>query len=70
MTNSKPSTPVRITVELTDREAWEFAQFLKRVGHSDYKALCEPYNDDGPYRMIDAGEKIRAALAGQGYAPR
>lgn len=61
---------VCITVELTKREAHEYAQFLKRVGHSDYKALCEPWNEDGPYRMIDAGEKIRAALAGQGYTPR
>ena len=70
MTDTTLSTPVRITVELTDREAWEFAQFLKRVGHADYQALCEPYNTDGPYRMIDAGEKIRVALAAQGYAPR
>lgn len=61
---------VRITVELTDAEAWEYAQFLKRVGHSDYKALCEPGNAEGPYRMIDAGEKIRKALAEAGYAPR
>lgn len=70
MADSKPSTPVRITIELTDREAWEFAQFLKRVGYSDYRTLCEPHNQDGPYRMIDAGEKIRAALAWKGYAPR
>lgn len=70
MIDTKPSTPVRITVELTDREAWEFAQFLKRVGHSDYRALCEPYNEDGPDHMIAAGEKIRAALAKEGYAPR
>jgi hypothetical protein len=46
------------------------AQFLKRVSHSDYKALCEPYNKEGPYRMIAAGEKIREALKKAGYAPR
>lgn len=57
-------------MELTSREAWEFAQFLKRVGFSDYRALCEPYNREGPHRMIDAGEKIRVALAKNGYAPR
>lgn len=61
---------VRLTVELTDAEAWEFAQFLKRVGHDDYQALCESYNKEGPYRMLDAGEKIREALATRGYAPR
>ena len=65
----KPET-VRITVELTQREALEYAQFLKRVGFSDYKSLCEPWNEDGPYRMIDAGEKIREALARRGYSPR
>jgi len=35
-----------------------------------YKTLCELYNKEGPYRMVDAGEKIRVALAAQGYAPR
>lgn len=34
MTDTTPLTPVRITVELSDREAHEYAQFLKRVGHS------------------------------------
>ena len=71
---SKPSTVrhgvVCVPVELTVREAWEFAQFLKRVGYGNYKALCEPYNDDGPHHMITAGEKIRTALAAQGYSPR
>lgn len=61
---------VTITVTLTDVEAWEYAQFLKRVGHSDYQALSEPHNKQAPYYMIDAGEKIRAALAKAGYAPR
>ncbi|MHB8391851.1 MAG: DUF7706 family protein [Acidobacteriaceae bacterium] len=70
MADIDQSSHVRISIELTRCEAWEFAQFLKRVGHADYQALCEPYNHDGPSRMIDAGEKIRAALAEQGYAPR
>ncbi len=61
---------VRLTVELTDAEAWEYAQFLKRVARSDYQALCEPGNEEGPYQMMDAGEKIRVALAKAGYSPR
>lgn len=65
-----PLAHVCLTVELTTREAHEYSQFLKRVGFSDYKSLCEPWNDDGPYRMIDAGEKIRDALAKAGYSPR
>ncbi len=59
---------VRLTIELTDTEAWEFAQFLKRVGHGDYLRCA--VDSDEAYRMLDAGEKIRAALAAQGYAPR
>lgn len=70
MTDSDRADQVRITVEVASRGAWEFAQFLKRVGFSDYRALCEPYNREGPHRMIDAGEKIRVALAKQSYAPR
>lgn len=61
---------VHITVELTATEAWEYAQFLKRVGREDYKGLCEPYNTEGPYQMVAAGEKIRDALEKAGYAPR
>jgi hypothetical protein len=34
------TTPIiRFTVEMTDRQAsWQFAQFLKRSGFSDYRA--------------------------------
>lgn len=59
---------VEITVTLTDAQAWEFAQFLKRVSFREYRtnATC----DDEAYLMRDAGEVIRSALAEQGYAPR
>jgi hypothetical protein len=59
---------VTIETTLTDAQAWEFAQFLKRVCFSDYRAhaTCEAE----AYRMIEAGERIRAALADAGYAPR
>jgi hypothetical protein len=59
---------VEITVTLTDAQAWEFAQFLKRVSFREYRnnATC----DDEAYLMRDAGEFIRRALAEQGYAPR
>ena len=40
---------VEIQVTLTDAEAWEFAQFLKRVCFSDYRAMPpampRPYRD-------------------------
>lgn len=59
---------VEITVTLTADQAWEFAQFLKRVSFREYRAnaTCE----GEAYLMRDAGEIIRRALAEQGYAPR
>lgn len=59
---------VEITITLTDAQAWEFAQFLKRVSFREYRnnATC----DDEAYMMRDAGELIRSALTEQGYAPR
>jgi len=59
---------VEITVTLTEAQAWEFAQFLKRVSFGEYRdnATCEAE----AYLMRDAGEIIRSALAEKGYAPR
>jgi len=59
---------VEIAVTLTDAEAWQFAQFLKRACFSDYRSHAT--SEAEAYRMIDAGEHIRRALAEQGYAPR
>jgi hypothetical protein len=59
---------VEIQVTLTDAQAWEFAQFLKRVCYSDYRAHAT--SDAEAYRMVEAGECIREALAHVGYAPR
>lgn len=39
MANSKPSTPVRVTVELTDREAWELVE--RELRHADPRSA--PY---------------------------
>jgi hypothetical protein len=59
---------LQITVVLTETEAWQFAQFLKRVCFSDYRGCAT--SDAEAYHMRDAGELIRSALASQGYAPR
>lgn len=59
---------VEITVTLTAEQAWQFAQFLKRVSFREYRNnAC---NDDEAYLMCDAGELIRRALAEEGYEPR
>jgi hypothetical protein len=59
---------VEITVVLTDAQAWEFAQFLKRVCFSDYRGHA--LSDEEAYHMVNAGERIRDALAEKGYSPR
>lgn len=59
---------IPIIVVLTETEAWEYAQFLKRVCFSDYRGCAT--SDTEAYHMLDAGERIRRALAEQGYAPR
>jgi hypothetical protein len=59
---------VEITVILTDAQAWQFAQFLKRACFSDYRSHAT--SEAEAYRMIDASEHIRRSLAEQGYAPR
>lgn len=59
---------VEITVTLTEAQAWELAQFFKRVCFSDYRGCAT--SDAEAYHMRDAGELIRRALADQGCAPR
>ena len=59
---------IRIELELSEEQAEALAQFLKRVGFSDYRSLAQ---DEGEaYAMLYAGERVRAALAEAGYAPR
>lgn len=61
-------TPVTITVVLTTDQAEAYAQFLKRVGLSDYAPLA--FDQEEAYRMLAAGEAIREALRQAGHAPR
>ena len=57
-----------ITVALTAYQAEAFAQFLKRVGLSDYAALAQGQQE--AYAMLSAGQAIGQELASAGYAPR
>lgn len=59
---------IRLQIDLTDNEAWDYAQFLKRVGYSEYKNNAA--DSEEAYRMVRVGEKIRKALAEQGVSPR
>lgn len=60
--------PVIVTIELFPQEAWDYAQFLKRVGFADYMANAS--DKEEAYRMLAVGEKIRDALAAAGFKPR
>jgi hypothetical protein len=60
-------TPV-ITVILPAEQAWAFAQFLKRVGLHDYRALAADL--DEAWLMREAGEAIRCELRQAGCDPR
>lgn len=55
-------------VPMTKEEALAFAQFLKRVGFSDYRGCSASITE--AYLMVAAGEKIRAAFAEIGIEPR
>jgi len=60
--------PVTITVELSADEAWAFAEYLKRVGITDYRRLALEVTEAD--RMQRAGMCIARALAELGVAPR
>lgn len=59
---------VTIDVELTEEQAWQFAQLLKRIGFSDYRLFAE--NDEQAYEMKAAGGAVQDALARAGVNPR
>jgi hypothetical protein len=61
-------TNLTITVELTDEEALALAQFLKRVGFTEWRNNA--VDNDEAYVMAGACDKVAKALAEQGYNPR
>ena len=65
---TRAAQPVRVAIELTDEQAWAFAQFLKRSTFDDYRGRA--VNKEEAYAMIAACEAILRALADAGYAPR
>ena len=59
---------ITITVTLSDAQAEAFAQFLKRVGLTDFAPLA--VGQEEAYAMLSAATAIRLELAHAGYAPR
>lgn len=59
---------ITLTVELSDPQALALAQLVKRMPLSDLKTNA--LNEDEAYEMQAALERVRTALADQGFAPR
>jgi hypothetical protein len=59
---------VRLHYELTDAQAWHLAQFLKRMGVSDFRSKAT--DDAEAYAMQDAANQVADALREAGYSPR
>lgn len=57
-----------LRVPLSEQEAWDLAQFLKRAGFADFRSNA--VDDEEAYRMIAAAEKLKSNLAAIGYSPR
>lgn len=59
---------ITISTELTDQQAWDLAQFFKRVSFSDVRSNA--VDNDEAYRMLDAINRIAKALREAGFCPR
>jgi hypothetical protein len=59
---------VHVSCFLNDGEAWNLAQFFKRVGFSDFRTNAQ--DDAEAYGMRDAADRMARALKDAGYAPR
>lgn len=59
---------MQFTIELTEDQAWALAQYLKRIGYTNYRAHAA--SDTEAWRMHDAGDALRIALAAAGVNPR
>jgi len=57
-----------LMVSLSEQEAWDFAQFLKRTGFADFRSQAA--NDEEAYRMLSVAEMIRINLEVHGINPR
>jgi hypothetical protein len=69
-------SPITLTVELTDdAQAWELAQFIKRLRFDQCYELTEAWQSraerqEQAYRMLNALDHVRDALEVAGFAPR
>jgi hypothetical protein len=57
-----------LTVELTERQAMALAQFVKRVGWTEFRANA--IDNDEAYLIREAVDAVQRELRVQGYSPR
>ena len=61
-------TRVRVELELDEQDAEALAQFVKRVGWTEWRACA--VDDAEAYGMRSACETLQRALGAAGFAPR
>ncbi len=59
---------INFNATLSDEEALALAQFFKRAGFSDFRALA--VSDDEAYLMVYGASQITKSLADAGFSPR
>jgi len=59
---------VILNIPLTDQEAWDLAQLVKRFGYTD--ALSNAANYREAHRILDIITIIRQSLENEGISPR
>ena len=57
-----------LMVSLSEQEAWDLAQFLKRTGFADFRSNA--VDDEEAYRIMAVAEKLKSNLAAVSYVPR
>jgi len=62
------SGEICLSVSLSEQEAWDLAQFLKRTGFADFRS--QAVDDEEAYRMMAVAEKLKSNLAAVSYVPR
>ena len=62
------NTPITVTCELSQAQALALAQFVKRVGWSEFRTNAT--DDDEAALIRSAVDVLQKSLAEAGYAPR
>lgn len=66
--NTPNTPPVVLALSLTDSQAMALAQFVKRVGWSEFRSNA--VDDDEAHVIRDAFDVLRLELCVHGYSPR